>query len=137
MENIVFEIPKGYKLNKECSNNDRIVLSYNEWITYDELLEKAVTKYNYFGIERSTNDYAFQKLRVIVDYYNNRDNIDYNKYAIPKYYILYSAKYKKYIIEECYKCISTPLLFINKWDAEFVIRNPNFRQILDDYFNIK
>lgn len=37
MQDIIFEVPEGYKLNKESSDNKKIVLRYNGWITYDRL----------------------------------------------------------------------------------------------------
>lgn len=137
MKDIIFEIPNGYELNEEFSDNNRIVLNYNEWITYDKLLAKYLKAYPNFENKRKIKDSAFSKLRIIVNYYNDCCDLNYDGYTLPKYYIAYSVKYNKYIVKECHICISTPLLFKNKCDAEFVIRNPNFKPILDDYFNIK
>ena len=79
---------------------------------------------------------AISQLMDIADYYNKGWKPDWNNKHNPKFYILYDNKRNSYIIDYDYSifCKNSNIFFKNKEDAQAVIDNPNFREILDKIY---
>lgn len=77
--------------------------------------------------------FAIATLLDIAAYYNNNCNVDWTNDE-NKYLITYSYDIDKYVITTRCNVKLSPIYFINEKDAETVINNPNFRDILDKVY---
>ena len=80
---------------------------------------------------------AIAKLIDIVNYYNKGWKPDYNNKSTHKYFIQYNGienKYTNYNVDYSVCLNRCGVYFKNKEDAQSVIDNPNFRDILDTIY---
>lgn len=74
---------------------------------------------------------AISQLMDIADYYNGNWKPNWNKQSEYKYYILYDNNNDTYIVDYNGSYVLNNVYFKYKKDAQEVINNQNFREILD------
>lgn len=147
---IKIEVPEGMEVDLEKS----IINEHEVSIVY-----KAIKKYvDYINIRPSQSElfltvsrgdssltdnfgsakqlekiFAINQLQNIANYYNERE-VDFEKDDL-KYQIYYcSSRVEKYNVTTIQKSNYGGILFLNQIDAQSVIDNPNFREILDKIY---
>nr|DAH00293.1 MAG TPA: hypothetical protein [Crassvirales sp.] len=132
------ECPKGYSIDVEHSDLSKGIIKFkNNNIILGHIYENTTIEYATDNIiPNSTNHYydkllAIAELIDIANYYNKDWKPDFNNDKEDKYYICYSKRLEKYDINLSVICTDTFVYFKNKEDAQAVIDNPNFKDILD------
>lgn len=150
---IELALPKGYVIDKEHSDLDKGIIRFkNKWLSLEQMynMAKATNYHTYLSeIRDSTDDksctvreklIALANLMDIARYFNG----DWN-YDVTKKDIGYMIAYDISISGQCYtvqKINATTdvyygnSVFKNEADAQYVIDNPNFRNILDNIFKV-
>ena len=149
---ILIDLPNGYVIDKEHSDFDKGIIAFkNKWLTLEQLykLAKDNNYHTYLSeIKDSTSDktcevreklVALANLMDIARYFNGDWKYDANGDECG-----YMIAYDKTTTEIfCYKVININadidvyfgnIIFKNEADAQYVIDNPNFRDILDKIF---
>ena len=148
MGKLIIDIPKGYIIDNENSTSIQIVLKPTTNLTYKEICEKLMSEGAYYIDIDGTMTYdsyigtydnaspkfeildkllAINKLSNIAYYYNN-------ELCKQGYTIYYAIAIKKYQVCQAATCGGDVAIFKNKEDAQAVIDNPNFREILDKIY---
>ena len=148
---IQIDLPNGYVIDKEHSDFDKGIIAFkNKWLTLEQLYKSAKDNnyHTYLSeIKDSTDDksctvkdklIALANLMDIASYFNRGWNYDFTKECVG-YSIVYckSVKESHYSIRETDNYFHTYYgnpVFKNEADAQYVIDNPNFRDILDKIF---
>lgn len=147
--------PEGYEIDEENSTFECIKFKpIKKDLTYKDVYNNIFNAFHYFvnsdgkiesiSLYPEANDFnattskrqlkkvlAINQLFNIAKYYNGDWEPNMNK-STPKYSIAHY--YEKYIIDTCNFNNAGVPLFKNKEDAQSVIDNPNFREILDTIF---
>lgn len=134
---LVINIPEGMVIDVENSNlKEGIIKFRNKDIDYRDVCISLNT--NDSPIIVSNNNWekikAISQLMDIADYYNKGWKPDWDNGSEIKYYIFYDNKRNSYIIDYRTFCKNGNIFFKNKNDAQAVIDNPNFREILDKIY---
>ena len=148
---IEFDMPEGFIIDKEHSDLDKGIIRFkNKWSTLEQLYKSAKDNnyHTYLSeIKDSTGDktceireklIALSNLMDIARYFNGDWNYDFTKECVG-YSIVYCkfAEESHYSVREInnsgYTYYGNPV-FKNEADAQYVIDNPNFRNILDKIF---
>lgn len=149
---ILIDLPDGYIIDKYNSDFDKGIIAFkNKWLTLEQLYKLAKDN-NYHTclseIKDSTGDKTCEVREKLIalanlmdiakyfngdwEYHNNDDNCCYM--------IAYD---KTKITDDCYQVVTINsdtdmyfgnIMFKNEADAQYVIDNPNFRNILDTIF---
>ena len=150
---ILIDLPNGYVIDKEHSDFDKGIIAFkNKWLTLEQLykLAKENNYHTYLSeIKDSTGDktcevreklIALANLMDIASYFNKGWSYDVNQDVVG-----YLISYDRFVKEPCYNIrknnstvdvyYGNPV-FKNEADAQYVIDNPNFRDILDKIFKI-
>lgn len=148
MGKLTIDIPKGYTIDNENSTFDHIVLKPVKNPTYKDICKELMLREHYYidadePIDYSTyfgtynnaspkfrildNLLAINKLVNIAYYYNN-------ELCKEGYAIYYAQAAKKYQVCRASVYYGNIVIFKNKEDAQKVIDNPNFRDILDKIY---
>lgn len=150
---VEFDLPKNYIIDKEHSDLDKGVIRFkNKWLSLEQIynMAKATNYHTYLSeIKNSTGDktctvreklIALANLMDIANYFNKGWSYDVNQDVVG-----YLISYDRFVKEPCYnirKNNSTTdvyygnPIFKNESDAQYVIDNPNFRDILDKIFKV-
>lgn len=141
---IQIDLPNGYIIDKDNSDLNKGIIKFkNKWLTLEQLYK--LLKENHYLTNRSAIKefrdgklVALANLMDITRYFNG----DWN-YDVIKENVGYSIVYYKFVKEPyysvreidtyCYTYYGNPI-FKNEADAQYVIDNPNFRNILDKIF---
>ena len=128
---LIIDIPKGMEL--DTGNTDVakgvIMLKKKKDITYEEIVKLGFCVNSEIGIKAQ----AIAQLINIAKYYNGDWKPDWSSVE-NKYYIIYCNR------SQCYTTDCKTLIDINtvyfkcEKDAQAVIDNPNFREILDKIY---
>lgn len=141
---ILIDLPDGYVIDKDNSDFDKGIIAFkNKWLTLEQLY-KLAKENNHVTHRDSIKDFSDSKLVALANlmdiakYFNG----DW-KYGFIKECIGYSIAYYKFVKEPYYSVreidnyvytyYGNPV-FKNEADAQYVIDNPNFRNILDKIF---
>ena len=141
---IQLDLPNGYIIDKEHSDLDKGIIKFkNKWLTLEQLY-KLAKENNHVTHRDSIKDFSDSKLVALANlmdiakYFNG----DW-KYGFIKECVGYSIAYYKFVKEPYYSVreidnyvytyYGNPV-FKNESDAQYVIDNPNFRDILDKIF---
>ena len=152
------QVPEGYEIDKENSTFECIKFkSIKKYITYETIWEELFnkTKFNFYisgsgAIGKSTLDtdmvyknnainrkqlekiLALNQLLNIAEYYNNINSNKNEEY----FYIVFhpNTDYQVYRYKKYFSKDGLLSLFNRKEDAQAVINNPNFREILDTIY---
>lgn len=143
--------PTNFKIDVEASDLDKGIIRFkNKWLTLEQLYKLA--KYNNYHtylseIKDSTDDKTCEVREKLIALANLMDIAKYFngdwKYGFIKECVGYSIAYYKFVKEPYYSVreidnyvytyYGNPV-FKNESDAQYVIDNPNFRDILDKIF---
>lgn len=150
---VEFDLPNDYVIDKEHSDLDKGIIRFKrKWLSLEQMhnMAKATNYHTYLSeIKDSTDDksctvrnklIALANLMDIASYFN-----DGWEYDITKEVVGYSIAYYKFVEKPHYsvckldKSVYTYYgspVFKNEADAQYVIDNPNFRDILDNIFKV-
>ena len=156
MENnqLTINIPEGYEIDKENSTFECIKFKpIKKYLTYKEIAEKlnkdicffiakgkiqSYSQYASYDNPDVANSYrqiekilAINQLMNIAKYYNGDWKPDWNNKKNPKFYISFDSESSFYEARCGYIMSCHIVYFKNRKDAQAVIDNPNFRDILD------
>ena len=141
MENnqLTIDIPEGMEIDLENSDLAKGIVRFKKKnITYKDITYKDITNairpiITYTSISVYSHYMnrlkAISQLMNIAKYYNKDWNPDWNNSDKSKYYIRYNTG--TYAVDCNYTYNYGNIFFKNKKDAQAVIDNPNFRDILD------
>lgn len=133
---LTINIPDGMEIDVENSDLETGVIKFkNKELTYKGIQDSVgyptstfVTTHNRLKIN------AIDMLMNIAKYYNGNWKPNWKNPDSLKFYIWYDTLREKYDIEFCSGSVRNDVYFKNKIDAQAVIDNPNFREILDAIF---
>ena len=151
---LIIDIPKGYEIDKENSTFECIKFKpIKKYLTYKEIAEKlnkdtcffiakgkiqSYAQYASYDNPGVANSYrqiekilAINQLMNIAKYYNGDWKPNWSNINENKFHIFYYANEKTYSIDYNVSYSSHMVYFKNRKDAQAVIDNPNFRDILD------
>lgn len=138
LKNINIECPTGFSIDTENSDLKAGIIKFKKKeLRYEDIEDSLDLEGNRTGIPVDDNNAfklcAIDRLMNIARYYNGDWKPDYKSNTL-KYFITFSFVSNSYsIIDRCQVSISA-VFFKNKEDAQAVIDNPNFREILDAIF---
>ena len=130
---LTIDIPEGMEIDLENSDLAKGIVKFKKKdITYKNI-EDALSSENYAGAVINTSNgiklEALNKLMNIAKYYNGDWKPDWSDSNEYKYSIIYNRN--TYKVDHNWTSISSNIYFKNKDDAQYVIDNPNFKDILD------
>ena len=137
MENnqLTINIPKGMEIDLEKSNLAKGIIKFKKKdLTYEDILQAYTIRYGSIVVSSSNIDklLAISKLMDIAKYYNGDWEPDWDNQNEYKYSIVYNRGIYK--VDYGLMTIFSNIYFKNKKDAQEVIDNPNFRDILNTVY---
>lgn len=129
------ECPKGYSIDVEHSDLSKGIIKFkNDNITYTDIEDALDLEEDRTAVAANIHNVsklsAIDKLINIANYYNKDWKPDWNNPDEHKYYIVLN-NHSRYVVDyNCYH-IYNIIYFKNRKDAQSVIDNPNFKDILD------
>lgn len=137
MENnqLTIDIPEGMEIDLENSNLAKGIVRFKKKdITYDDILQAYATDFGGIRVPNHCIDkiIAISQLMNIAKYYNKDWESDWNNQDEYKYFIICNRG--TYKVDYGWTSICSNIYFKNKKDAQAVIDNPNFRDILDTIY---
>ena len=134
---LTIEIPKGMEIDLENSDLAKGIVKFKKKdITYDDILQACPTNFSGLRIRNHCIDkiLAISQLMNIAKYYNEDWEPDWNNSNVRKCFIMYNSNNNTYMVDYNYSYICSNIYFKNKKDAQAVIDNPNFRDILNKIY---
>lgn len=146
---VEFDLPNGYEIDKENSDLDKGIIRFKrKWLTIEEMYKlKPIVACEYvipsIAINSSSRKkiVALANLMDIANYFNGDWKFDSEKdthgYVIAFYYN--TTEYPQYNVIAIHSTSDVyygNTVFKNEADAQYVIDNPNFRDILDKIFKV-
>ena len=136
MENnqLTINIPEGMKIDLENSDLAKGIIKFKKKdITYEDILQSYATDFGGIRVPNHCIDkiLAISQLMNIAKYYNGDWKPDWSNIDKYKYYIIYNGSDNTYTIADNSIYNYSNIYFKNRKDAQAVIDNPNFRDILD------
>lgn len=146
LKSVEFDLPNGYVIDKDNSDLDKGIIRFRrKWLTIEQLY-KLAKENNHITHRDSIKHFSDSKLVALANlmdiakYFNG-----YWEYNITKEDVGYAIAYYKFVEEphysvckienSVYTYYGNPV-FKNEADAQYVIDNPNFRDVLDMIFNL-
>lgn len=150
---VEFDLPNGYMIDKDHSDLDKGIIRFkSKWLTLEQMykLAKATNYHTYLSeIKDSTDDKSCTVKNKLIALANLMDIASYFngswEYNVTEEVVGYSIAYYKFVEEPHYsvckldKSVYTYYgspVFKNEADAQYVIDNPNFRDVLDNIFKV-
>ena len=150
---VEFYLPKDYVIDKEHSDFDKGIIAFkNKWLTLEQLYKSAKDNnyHTYLSeIKDSTGDKTCEVREKLIALANLMDIARYFngnwKYDVTKENVGYLISYDRFVKEPCYNIRKNDSttdvyygnpIFKNEADAQYVIDNPNFREVLDNIFKV-
>lgn len=134
---LTINIPDRMEIDvKNCDFNAGVIKFNKKELTYKDI-QDSVGKYPTFNFVTPRNRLkinAIDMLMNIAKYYNGDWKPNWKNPDSLKFCIWYDTIREKYDIEFCGGSVRNDVYFKNKKDAQAVIDNPNFREILDAIF---
>lgn len=153
LKSVEFDLPNGYVIDKDNSDLDKGIIRFKrKWLSLEQLYKLAKDN-NYHTYLSEIKDFtgyktcevrekliALANLMDIARYFNGNWKYDITKevvgYSIAYYKFVEAPHYSVCKIENSvYTYYGNPV-FKNEADAQYVIDNPNFRDILDKIFKL-
>lgn len=140
LNDLQIDCPNGYSIDVEHSDLSKGIIKFkNDNITFEDIYKDDNIDYATNLVILSENKLSnkllcIDKLMDIANYYNKGWKPDFNNDKESKYYIGFSKRLNKYNINMSILCTDTFIYFKNKEDAQAVINNYNFRDILDNIY---
>lgn len=150
---VEFDLPNGYMIDKKHSDLDKGIIRFkSKWLTLEQIynVAKAINYHTHLSeIKDSTDDKSSTVRNKLIALANLMDIASYFnggwKYDVTEEVVGYSIAYYKSVSEphysvckidnSVYTYYGNPV-FKNKADAQYVIYNPNFRDVLDTIFKV-
>ena len=137
MENnqLTIDIPEGMEIDLENSDLAKGIVKFKKKdITYDDILQECPTNFSGLRVRNHCLDkiLAISQLMNIAKYYNKDWEPNWSDPSVYKYFIIYTND--TYKVDNSWTTICTNIYFKNRKDAQAVIDNPNFRNILDKIY---
>lgn len=129
---LTIDIPEGMEIDLENSDLAKGIVKFKKKdITYDDILQECPTNFSGLRVRNHCIDkiLAISQLMNIAKYYNGDWEPDWNNQDEYKYSIVCNRD--TYKVDYGWMTISSNIYFKNKKDAQAVIDNSNFRDILD------
>lgn len=142
---IEFDLPNGCEIDIESSDLSKGIVRFKrKWLTLEQIY-KLTEENDYLTNRSAIKEYrdgklvAIANLMDIVRYFNGDWNYNVTKEEDIGYVIVYdgSIKAPNYSIrriEACSNIYYGNIIFKNEADAQYVIDNPNFKDVLDNIF---
>ena len=136
MENnqLTIDIPEGMEIDLENSDLAKGIVKFKKkYITYDDILQECSTNFSGLRVRNHCINkiIAISQLMNIAKYYNKDWNPNWRSLEESKYYIYYSTRSNTYGVANTSSTKYGNIYFRSYKDAQEVIDNPNFRDILD------
>lgn len=148
LKSVEFDLPNGYVIDKDNSDLYKGIIRFKrKWLTIEEMYNlKPIVASDFLSPSIAVNESTRKKIVAIITFMDiaRYFNCDWN-YSTNSNEKGYSIAYDNSIKEPYYKvCTENPdtdmyfgnIVFKNKSDAQYVIDNPNFRDILDAIFKV-
>lgn len=146
LKSVEFDLPNGYVIDKDNSDLDKGIIRFKrKWLTLEQLhnimRENNISMYYDNCMNFAPNKLlSLANLMDIARYFNGDWEYNITKenvgYAIAYYKFVAEAHYSVCEIDNSvYTYYGNPV-FKNEADAQYVIDNPNFRDILDNIFKV-
>ena len=132
MENnqLTINIPEGMEIDLEKSKLAKGIVKFKKKdITYDDILQGTDSVELRISTHCLDKILAISQLMNIAKYYNGDWEPNWSDPSVYKYFIICAGDIYK--VDYNCKSIYNNIYFKNKKDAQAVINNPNFRNILD------
>lgn len=130
---LTIDIPEGIEIDTENSSLAEGIIKFkSKCITYSKIINSfnSMTNTNVYIHSSDTKALkAIARLMNIAKYYNGDWKPNWSDPNEYKYFIIYNGDIYK--VDYNWTTISNNICFKNKKDAQAVIDNPNFRDILD------
>ena len=143
LNDLHIECPEGYSIDVEHSDLSKGIIKFkNDNITLEDIYENQ-GKDTFITNIVSNNTYTYNKISAIAtlldiaNYYNKGWKPDFNNKTTYKYVIQYNGienKHTHYSVDYDVCLNRCCVYFKNQEDAQSVINNPNFRDILDTIY---
>ena len=134
---ITIDIPKGMEIDTENSDLIKGVIKFKpKYITYNDIVNSANSIDSISALVQSGDMLkleAMEQLMSIARYYNKGWKPNWNE-SEARYYIKFNFSNGKFYIDYNNNLTNGGVYFKNLDDAQSVIDNPNFREILDTIF---
>ena len=139
---LTINIPKGYIIDVEHSNLSKGIIKFKKNNITIEDIYKDKTSIQFASnniYADSTNPYcnklsAIATLMDIANYYNKGWKPNWNNSEELKYHIVFDFYYNIYRVKDWTKMSNNIIYFAHEENAQAVIDNPNFRDILDTIY---
>ncbi len=131
---LTIDIPEGMEIDLENSDLAKGIVRFKQsTITYEDVEDTLKLGKNCKNIiineSNASKLVALSRLMNIAKYYNGDWKPNWSDKNEYKYFIIYKGDIYK--VDYYWATISNNICFKNKKDAQSVIDNPNFRDILD------
>lgn len=131
---LIIEIPKGMEIDLENSDLAKGIVRFKQnTITYEDVEDTLKLGKNCKSIiineSNASKLVTLSRLMNIAKYYNGDWKPNWSDQNEYKYFIIYNGDIYK--VDYNWTVISNNIYFKNEKDAQAVIDNPNFRDILD------
>lgn len=135
---LTINIPEGMEIDVENSDLETGVIKFKKKeLTYEDINASLRLNENMTVIDVADENvnrlYAINRLMCIAKFYNGNWKPNWNSVEF-KYCILYSNRAQYYITDYRTSFAADTVYFKREKDAQAVIDNPNFREILDAIF---
>lgn len=131
---LTINIPDGMEIDLQNSNFDTGVIKFKKKELRYEDIEDSLDIKTFLipiSVNNSSKIKAIDKLIDTAEFYNGNWKPDWSNNKEGKFYISYNFIHNVYfVIEDNSNNVGT-IVFKHKEDAQAVIENPNFREILD------
>ena len=143
LNDLHIECPEGYSIDVEHSDLSKGIIKFkNDNITLEDIYENQgkdtfITNVAYNNKSTYSKIFAIATLIDIANYYNKGWKPDFNNKTTYKYVIQYNGienKHTHYSVDYDVCLNRCCVYFKNQEDAQSVIDNPNFRDILDTIY---
>lgn len=133
---LTINIPYGKEIDVENSDLKTGVIRFKKKeLTYEDIKASLRLNENMTGIDVSDDNvnrlYAINRLMCIAKFYNGNWKPDWSNKNKPKFYIAFDYESSFYEVRWKYRMSDNIVYFKSTKDAQAVIDNPNFREILD------
>ena len=134
---ITIDIPKGMEIDTKNSDLTKGIIKFKpKYITYNDIVNSANSIDSISALVQSGDMLkleAMGQLMSIARYYNTGWKPNWNE-SEAKYYIKFNFSNGKFYIDYNNNLTNGGVYFKNLDDAQSVIDNPNFREILETIF---
>ena len=135
---LTIDIPKGMEIDIENSDLTKGVIKFKpKYITYNDIANSINSIYSIKALVQSSDMLkleAIEQLMNIARYYNKDWQPNWNNSKEKKYFITFDNYNPEFFVDTNLTSNLGNVYFKNLEDAQSVIDNPNFREILDTIY---